>query len=58
MRKIIIGNGSHIQDNAVIHADESDVEIGEYSIIGAGALVPPNHKIPANIDREIFEIES
>ncbi len=53
---VIIGHGSivHgnlIKDNVLIGMNATilnGVEIGEYSIIGAGALVPPNSKIPAN----------
>ncbi len=54
--KVTIGHGSvmHgclIKNNALIGMNATILhgsEIGEFAIIGAGALVPPNHKIPAN----------
>ncbi len=53
---VTIGHGSvmHggiVKNNALIGINTTvlhGAEIGEYAIIGAGALVPPNHKIPAN----------
>lgn len=52
---VTIGHGSvmHgclIKDNALIGMNTTilhGAEIGEYAIVGAGALVPPGHKIPA-----------
>lgn len=39
-RKIRIGKGTNIQDNAVIHVEhDSDTVIGEYVTIGHGAIV-------------------
>ncbi len=60
---VIIGNYVSIGHSATIHActlkDHSfvgmsatvmdDVEIGEWSFVGAGALVPPGKKIPAGV---------
>ncbi len=43
-------HGSLIKNNALIGMNATilhGVEIGEYAIVGAGALVPPGHKIPA-----------
>ncbi len=53
---VTIGHGSvmHggiVKNNALIGINTTilhGAEIGEYAIIGAGALVPPHHKIPAN----------
>ena len=37
---IVIGKGSNIQDNCVVHVDEGyPVEIGEYVTIGHGAII-------------------
>jgi carbonic anhydrase/acetyltransferase-like protein (isoleucine patch superfamily) len=52
----IIGHGSIIHgnlinNNVLIGMNSTilnGVEIGEYAIVGAGALVPPNYKVPAN----------
>lgn len=43
-------HGSLIKNNALIGMNATilhGAEIGEYVIVGAGALVPPGHKIPA-----------
>ncbi len=53
---VTIGHGSvmhgcNIKNNALIGINSTvlqGAEIGEFSIVGAGALVPPEHKIPAN----------
>ncbi len=53
---VIIGHGSvmHgsiVKNNALIGINSTilhRVEIGESAIVGAGALVPPDHKIPPN----------
>ncbi len=53
---VIIGHGcivhgKQINNNALIGMNATilhGAEIGEYSIVGAGALVPPNYKVPAN----------
>ncbi len=45
MHGCIVKNNALIGMNAtILHG----VEIGEYAIIGAGALVPPDHEIPPN----------
>ncbi len=53
---VIIGHGSVIhgkliENNALIGMNSTilhGAEIGEYAIVGAGALVPPNYKVAAN----------
>ncbi len=53
---VIIGHGSvmhgcTVKNNALIGINSTvlhGAEVGEFSIVGAGALVPPEHKIPAN----------
>lgn len=53
---VIIGHGcivhgKLINNNALIGMNATilhGVHVGEYAIVGAGALVPPNYKIPAN----------
>ncbi len=53
---VIIGHGCVMQgclvkNNVLIGMNATilhGVEIGEYAIVGAGALVPPDHKIPPN----------
>ena len=53
---VIIGHGSVIhgkliENNALIGMNATilhGAEIGEYAIVGAGALVPPNYKVTAN----------
>ncbi len=53
---VIIGHGSvmhgcTVKSNALIGINSTvlhGAEVGEFSIVGAGALVPPEHKIPAN----------
>ncbi len=45
-----IMHGCLVKNNALIGINSTvlhGAEIGEYAIIGAGALVPPRHKIPA-----------
>ena len=49
--RISIGKNCSIQDNALIGMNATilhGAHIGEYAIVGAGALVPPNQKIPSN----------
>ncbi len=44
-------HGKLINNNALIGINATILhgsQIGEYAIVGAGALVPPNHEIPAN----------
>src|SRR3990172_7015682 len=44
-------HGSIIKNNALIGMNSTilhGAEIGEFAVVGAGALVPPGHKIPAN----------
>lgn len=54
--RVTIGHGS-VMHGGIIHDDVligmnatilHGAEIGESAIVGAGALVPPDHKIPAN----------
>ncbi len=53
---VIIGHGcivhgKQINNNALIGMNATilhGVHVGEYAIVGAGALVPPNYKVPAN----------
>lgn len=53
---VTIGHGSvmhgcTVKNNALIGMNTTvlhGTEIGEFAIVGAGALVPPEHKIPAN----------
>jgi len=53
---VIIGHGcvvhgKLINNNALIGINATilhGVQVGEYAIVGAGALVPPNYKVPAN----------
>jgi len=53
---VIIGHGcivhgKLINNNALIGMNSTilhGVHVGEYAIVGAGALVPPNYKVPAN----------
>lgn len=43
-------HGCIVKDNALIGMNATilhGAEIGEFAIVGAGALVPPEHKIPA-----------
>ncbi len=45
-----IMHGCLVKNNALIGINSTilhGAEIGEYAIVGAGALVPPGHKIPA-----------
>lgn len=42
-------HGCLVKNNVLIGMNATilhGVEIGEYAIVGAGALVPPNHKVP------------
>ncbi len=44
-------HGCMVKNNALIGMNSTilhGAEIGEFAVVGAGALVPPGHKIPAN----------
>ena len=44
---IEIGEYTNVQDNAVLHVDaENPVVIGDYCVVGAGALITQNMEVP------------